>query len=197
MFRKKKKLTCPYCGKEVKPEWKYCPYCGHPLKQVSPFDRFEETIEKEFERFDKLFGFKLPRIKFGPSGGISITITSGTGIQPKVKVKTYGDYREVEPRLKQKLGVGGVKEVPIEANPPKVTEEPKSRVKHLRLKDIVEIELPDVKSAKDIQIRELEQSIEVKARAGDKVYFKLLPVPPGRSLHKKFSKGRLVIEIER
>ena len=193
MFRKKKKLTCPYCGREVQPEWNYCPYCGHPLKQVSPFGKFEEAIEKEFERFDKLFGFKLPRIKFGPSGGISITITSGTDIQPKVKVKTYGDYRKHEP--KQKLGVG-VKEVPI-VNPPKVTEEPKSRVKHLGLKDVIEINLPDVKSAKDIQIRELEQSIEVKARAGDKLYFKLLPVLPGRILHKKFSKGKLVIEIER
>lgn len=24
--------TCPECGAEIRPEWRYCPFCGHPLR---------------------------------------------------------------------------------------------------------------------------------------------------------------------
>jgi len=198
MFRKKQKLTCPYCGREVKEEWAFCPYCGSPLREISPFDAFEKLIEKEFEKFDKMFGIGFPRLKLTPGfSGISITVTS-TGAKPKVEVKTYGDFKKLEPEIKKRIGVEqGVKEIAVEEAPPKVTEEPEAKVKHLGLKDVVEIDLPGVKSLEDIQIKELEQSIEVKARAGDKLYFKLLPISPGRSLRKKFSDGKLVLEIER
>jgi len=51
--------------------------------------------------------FKIPRIKISSPGvsGISITIHSGTGMKPRIEVKTYGDYKKLEPEIKRRLGI--------------------------------------------------------------------------------------------
>jgi len=41
-------------------------------------------------------------------------------------------------------------------------------------KTIIEIKLPDVEREEDIDVKRLEQSIEIRARAKDKLYFKLV-----------------------
>ncbi|MEM5815661.1 MAG: zinc ribbon domain-containing protein, partial [Candidatus Aenigmatarchaeota archaeon] len=112
MFGKKEK--CPRCGEEINKDWNYCPFCGYPLKKeyrreeefksIFGFDEFDRLIEKELKEFDKLFkmDFKIPRIKIPEEGGfsgISITIHSGTGIKPKIEVKTYGDMKKYEPEI--------------------------------------------------------------------------------------------------
>jgi len=214
MFEKKK---CPNCGEKIKDEWNFCPYCGEEfLKKAKvkesplmPFgeDIFEE-IEKEFERMDKMFGlpsFKLSSFKSKPfvrGGGISITIRSGTGMEPKIEIKTSGEFKKIEPELKKKLGIKPpVEEVEEEVKPrkmPKVTEEPETEVKNLGEKQVILIKLPGVKSESDIEIKKLEQSLEVKAFAGEKAYFTLLPIPKGSSIvDKKFKDGVLNIEIKR
>ncbi|MEM5772642.1 MAG: zinc ribbon domain-containing protein [Candidatus Aenigmatarchaeota archaeon] len=219
MFEKKK---CPNCGEKIKDEWNFCPYCGEEFvkrartreSSLIPFgeDIFEE-IEKEFERMDKMFGlpsFKFSSFKskpFARGGGISITIRSGTGMEPKIDVKTSGEFKKIEPELKRKLGLKSpVEEVEEEAEEekveprkiPKVTEEPETQVKNLGDRQIISIKLPGVESEEDIEIKKLEQSLEVKAFAGEKAYFTLLPIPKGSSiLEKKFKDGVLNIEIKR
>ena len=214
MFRKKK---CSRCNKEVKEEWEFCPYCGYPLKEkyrseetffedFEDFDRIVERMEREFEEMFKMPTFKIPRIKISSPGfsGISITIHSGTGMKPKVEVKTYGDYKKLEPEIKRRLGVN----VPIEEvdeeekergeeyKPPKTTEEPEAKVIREGNRTIIEIKLPDVEREEDINVKKLEQSIEIRARAKDKLYFKLLPIS-GEIVGKSFKDGVLKIEIER
>jgi len=214
MFRKKK---CPRCNKEVKENWEFCPYCGYPLKEkyrseetffedFEDFDRIVERMEREFEEMFKMPTFKIPRIKISSPGfsGISITIHSGTGMKPKVEVKTYGDYKKLEPEIKRRLGVN----VPIEEvdeeekergeeyKPPKTTEEPEAKVIREGNRTIIEIKLPDVEREEDINVKKLEQSIEIRARAKDKLYFKLLPIS-GEIVGKSFKDGVLKIEIER
>jgi len=205
MFEKKK---CPACGKKVEKEFSYCPYCGASLEESEeefefrPFRIFED-IDKEFERIDKMFGkdfFKFP--KFERGGGISITIQSGTGMEPKIEVKTSGEYKKLEPEIKRRLGIKpAIEEVEeeVEKKPrriPKVTEEPETKIEKIGNKQRIEIKLPDVKSEKDIEVRDLEQSIEVKAFAGDKAYFKLLPIV-GNVTKKEFKNGILRIEVEK
>jgi len=173
-----KKKRCPNCGREIKSGWNFCPYCGYPLRKE--FDPFRD-IEKQMEG---TFGIKIPRIELTPKG-IKITVTSTPNTYKKpVKYKVI---KPVEADTSPKISFEGIKE----------TIEPKTEVKHLGYKDVIEIHLPGVKSMRDIQITQLEQSIEIKARVGDKLYFKLLPIPPGNAIKKSFSKGKLRIEIVR
>jgi HSP20 family molecular chaperone IbpA len=205
MFKKKK---CPSCGEPVKDEWQFCPYCGEELIErriEMPFRSLWEEIDKEFERLDKMFRFPFetdfrikPRGKFS---GVSITIRSAGEGEPKVEVKTFGDYKKLEPELKRRLGVkAGVEEIEEaeeKVRVPKVTEEPEAEIKSSGNKQIISIKLPDVKE-EDIEIKKLEQSMEIKAFAGDKAYFKLIPLPSNATIvRKEFKNGVLKIEVER
>jgi len=203
MFDRK---SCPRCRRKVKREWNYCPYCGENLRRGTrivfrPFNIFEE-IEREFERIDRMFSSGFPEFKLTPfRGGISITIRSIDEEKPRVEVKTFGDYKKLEPQIRKKLGVEvPIKEVEEVEKPiriPKVTEEPEAEVKTLGNRQIISIKLPDVKE-EDIEVKKLEQSIEVKAFAGDKAYFKLIPIPTNASIvEKEFKDGVLKIEIEK
>jgi HSP20 family molecular chaperone IbpA len=215
MFRKK---VCPNCGEKIKEDWEFCPHCGEKVgtettierEMMAPFRSIFDDIDKEFERIDKMFGldsFKFPELvkRGGRGGSISITVQSGTGMKPKVEIKTSGDYRKLEPELKRKLGIKpGVEEVEEkvekkkrEIRLPKVTEEPETEIQTIGNKQIVSIKLPDVKDEDDIEIKRLGQSIEVKAFVDDKAYFKLIPIPPNATVSKKFRDGVLRIEIER
>jgi len=135
------------------------------------------------------------------SGGISITITSGTGREPKVEVKTSGSFKEVEPEIKRKLGVKpSVEEIEEKPKPKqtKIAEEPETKIENIGNKQIIKIKLPNVKSLKDIEIKKLEQSIEIKAFAKDVTYFKLIPIPANSYIsNKEFKDNVLKIEIER
>jgi len=206
MFDSKK---CKYCNKDLKKDWNYCPHCGKNVKEKKigyrrPFDMFTD-IEEEFEEIDKILGpefVKFPKIDMRPmfrGGGISITIRNVNG-RPKIDVRTSGNYKKVEPRLKKKLGVpqGGETEKPRkERKMPKKTEEPEMKVERKGSAETITIKLPDVKSKDDVEIRKLEQSIEVKGFAGDKAYFKLIPIRSNaRIADRSFNNGVLRIEIE-
>jgi HSP20 family molecular chaperone IbpA len=203
MFNKKR---CRNCGNNVKDDWRFCPYCGEYLKKdiferFLPFKHFEEIekeIDEELKRLDKMFkiSFDIPKAKIKPKefSGISITIKTETGKKPKIDVKTFGEYKKLEPEIRKKLMVyeGGEEKV----KPPKITEEPETEITKNKNKQIIKIKLPGVKSINDIEIKKLEQSIEIKAFAGDKLYFKLLPII-GTITKKEFKDETLLLEIER
>ncbi len=203
MFETKK---CRRCGKGLKDDWVACPYCGEGTRVRKHYNMFE-NIDKEFERIDKVFGpmfIKFPKFDMeNPfrGGGINIVIKSGTGMKPEIKVNTAGQYRKIEPEIKRKLGVregiGGVEEkVERKQKIPKVTEEPETKIEKAGNKEIINIKLPDVKNPDDIEIRKLEQSLEIKAFAGDKAYFKLIPIRPNVEISdKSFKDGLLKIEV--
>ena len=216
MFRKK---ACPNCGGKIKEGWEFCPHCGEGIgiektmekEMITPFRSIFGDIDKEFERIDKMF--ELDSFKFSNSikrgvkdGSISITVQSGTDMEPKVEIKTSGDYKKLEPELKRKLGVRPTieeveeektKKEKREIRSPKITEEPETEIQTIGNKQIVSIKLPDVKSEDNIEIKRLWQSLEVKAFVDDKAYFKLIPIPPNVTVNKKFKDGILKIEIER
>jgi len=203
MFESK---ICKRCGKGLKKEWVACPYCGERIEYRPKYRDLSEDIDEEFERIDKMFGpifVKFP--KFGMEspfkrGGISITIRSGTGMKPKVHVKTSGRYKKIEPQIKRRLGLTGgvedVKEEKREIRIPKITEEPETKIEKRGNEETITIKLPDVKNLNDIEIRKLGQSIEIKAFAGDKAYFKLIPVKSNAQISdRSFKNGVLKIEV--
>lgn len=178
MFEKR---FCTNCGKRIKSEWKYCPYCGKRRAHTEmTFESVSDALDKEFERIDKMFdSFNFPKV-----GGIHITIQSGP--IPKVRIKTHDEDKKAEPkteRIKQEIKI------------PKVTEEPETEIQKTKDKQIIFIKLPDVKSEDDIEIKKLEQSVEVRAFAGDKAYFKLIPISHRSDINKKFKDGMLILEI--
>lgn len=210
---------CPYCGSftkdEVGDERDYG-FLGKndlnmnevkmPLGFNTIFKKLMKEMDKQFRELDREIGkekeMKLdkrnPNIK---QGGISINISSGAG-QPVIKVKSFGnmpEFKVMENQIKP-AGKPPAKKVPqiSEEQAKKLAklprEEASSKVRRLSGKVVYEIELPDVKESKDIIINKLENSIEIKAFAKDKAYFKFLPVslPLIRS---RFLDGKLTLEL--
>jgi len=201
-----KKKNCPNCSEAVKDEWEFCPHCGVAIKEKTREEPFEnifgesfgnifQGIDKELRRIDKTHDFDEDFLKFKP--GISI-IVSSSGMKPKIFVRTPNGSKKLEQELKRKLGAEPVvKERKKIRRMPKATEEPETEIKTVGNKQIISIKLPGVKSRDDVEVNKLEQSIEVKAFAGNKAYFKLIPIPANAALNKKFENGALKLEIEK
>jgi len=203
MFEQKR---CRRCGKGLKKEWVACPYCGEKVEYRKPYRDIFENIDGEFERIDKMFGpifVRFPKFDMESpfkGGGINITIRSGTGMKPKVDVRTSGNYKKFEHHIRRRLGVcEGGEEVQVDKQKvriPKITEEPETKVEKVGNEEMITVKLPDVKNLDDIEIRRLEQSLEIKAFAGDKAYFKLIPINPNAQISdRSFKNGILKIQV--
>ncbi len=78
----------------------------------------------------------------------------------------------------------------------KETKEPDAKVRTEGTSLVVEMDLEDVKSIDDVEVKELESSVEVRARAGDKAYFKIIRKPEQFSVSsRRLEKGRLFLEF--
>lgn len=186
-----------------------------PLGFNMVFKKLIKGMDKQFRELDKELGKEKiekikPRENFLRSGGISINISSGEGA-PLIKVKSFGDipefremaaqikpsykpsYEEEEKdrktKIKQPISEEKAKEL---AKLPR--QEAESKVRRLSGKVIYEIELPGVKNIKDVIVNQLENSIEVKAFAKDKAYFKFLPVSLPL-LKYKLEDSKLILEL--
>lgn len=232
-------MKCPNCGEDIEHGWKYCPKCGSKPSGFGTgvwgdvFENVFSRLNKDMQRMreegkgvDKLFERDIEAMDIRPwfrvnlpkekSSGFSIKIISGTGQQPKISVRTFGDVNreKIQRQIRERFGIKTPIEAPKEAArpekpgffekfkrekplpEPKFTEEPKTSVRRLDSKVVVDLEIPGVKSEEDIDIKELENSIEVKAIAGDKAYFKILTKPGQYKItSKKFEKGVLHLEF--
>lgn len=214
---------CPRCGTRISGDF-FEEIFSRMRKQLAEMNKLlEKDIEAFdlspwFKDMDKQKIFRQPR-----GSGFSIKIVQAGGQQPKVSVSTFGDVDKNKLRKEMdELGVwqnssnegdsgrlprGGGKPAPGHGygpeSPKKLlikesmrTEEPKTSVARSASKVVVSIEMPGVKSAQDIEVLDLESSVEVKAVADDKAYFKILTKPPQFRLSRKvFDKGILQMEF--
>ncbi|MCD6371916.1 MAG: zinc ribbon domain-containing protein [Candidatus Aenigmarchaeota archaeon] len=203
---------CPRCGKSVRSEWIYCPYCGYYLRGIYRRDLFDSIFQEIERSISEIFRsdlFKMPSIfeeleelerPLVRRGGISIRIERKSGMKPKVFIKTFGDYKKLEPEIRKRLKLTeGVIEAEEEKvrKIPKVTEEPEVKIENKGLQTIITVELPDVEREEDVEIKRLEQSIEIKAYTDEKAYFKIIPLPKEKRIVKEeFKKGKLKIVLE-
>jgi len=139
--------------------------------------------------------------------GFKINISTSPGMPPKINVKTLGgdDVRVIRSpssggEFERKTPVkedAGKKRLHLPAfrkKMPAVMEEPKAEIRRLGNGISVEMDIPGVKSKEDIEVRELESSVEVRALAGDKAYFKILTKPGQfRMSGKSFADGKLML----
>lgn len=147
------------------------------------------NIEREMEKVDKeikpIKSTKLPVAR--GARGISIKIQMNGG-EPKIAITRFGEEKkeekesEVKKEIKGETGIkreiGMQKDISekLEKLEKFPREEAKTKIKRLSDVIIYEISLPGVKDIRDVVIKKLENSIEIKAIAKDKIYFKLIPV---------------------
>lgn len=167
------------------------------------FNSLMKNLEKEFQNMDKEMGremnssknIKNPMVK---KSGISISISSSGDMPPEIKINQFGnpgrEFREVERQIIQKPIQKNFNEEKIKRFSKLPREEPSTNVRRLSNKVVYEIDLPGVKSAEDVSIIKLENSIEIKAVTKDKAYFKLLPIKLP-IINYKVSDGKLVLEL--
>ena len=214
MFNKKE---CKKCKKKINSQYDFCPYCGTSLNEN--FKKDWGILGKNDE-MNNAFGISNPM--FG--GDIFGKMLNGAMRMLQKEMQKEMKNASPFPKTNFKLMVNG-KEVNLDnfqsqnkskpikkiTKPIKLPsmfsqekmkkfsslprEEPLTNVRRLSDKMIYEIDLIGVKSVEDIAIIRLEKSIEIKAVAENKSYFKLilinLPI-----LNYKFSKGKLVLEFE-
>lgn len=212
-------MRCSNCGADADKNWEFCPHCGAKIKKRMFADVFSfgmedifghlgkevERMQKEMTRnFDKNFEVLDLRPMFEEkkpgARGFTIKIVKRSDKNPKVDIKTFGgvNKHQIEEEVSKKLGVRPTpgKKLVQKRKIPKVTEEPKTNIKQLPGKALVEIELPGVKSLHDIEIDELKRSAEIKAYTKDKMYFKIIQLPPNlRISQKDFKNGKLTLEF--
>jgi HSP20 family molecular chaperone IbpA len=215
-------MRCANCGRETDARWKFCPSCGAELeiKERALFGDVFERMEREMSEMNKAleknfeFADLIPMFpkntKPMRGSGFSIKITQGTGHKPKVSIQTFGDVpKKAIEKEADKMGFGdriskAIRPEKTESSgaqgicfdSAKHTEEPVTCMKKVGSKTLVEIKLPGVRNANDIEVKKLENSIEVKAIAGEKAYFKILTKPPETSIfNQTFKNGVLTIEL--
>lgn len=177
------------------------------------FNSLMKNLDKQFREFDKELGKDMEGIERIPKpdkqnrlppgvkqGGISISISTAGDKPPQIKVKSAGNIPEFKQREQ------AIKESFEEIEKEKLTgkklekfstlpqSEPETNIRRLSDSVIYEIDLPGVKSKKDISIIKLENSIEIKAIAKEKAYFKLIPISLPIISHN-LSKEKLILEF--
>ena len=191
MWRK----SCPSCGKKIEKKFNYCPYCGAGFKHKKERDDFGmlgrddeadfedemqlpmglnkmmnslmKQLEKQFNNIDMEEG-KKGNIK---PRGFKIKISSGMpGMSQNPQKKPQNNDNKVK-EYRQDISE---KELKRRKNLPR--KEAESRVRRLPDMLVYELNVPGVKSKKDIVLTKLENSIEVKAYSKDRCYIKTIPL---------------------
>jgi len=204
---------CPYCGSRFNSSenWgmlgknDFEPFRQEiklPMGLNTIFNSLVKSLDKEFQQLDKELGREAikqqnPKNNIH-SGGISISISSAGDSPPKINVKSFGnmpEFQQKEKQIKKQIKKTEFSEDNLKKLSKLPRQEPSTHVKRLSDKLIYEIDVPGVKSIKDISIIQLENSIEIKAIGKDKAYFKLIPLN-FPIIAQKLSNGKLVLELE-
>ncbi len=213
MFNKKK---CKKCGEKINNKYSYCPYCGVSFNSDAEDwgmlgkrdlqDPFEEISQNMFgggisgKMFNKMLGGAMKMLekemqKVAQPQNKELKTNfelyiNGKRINPaNIKVTKKPVGQPIENKVLQNTSSGSLKKF---SSLPK--KEPLTNIRRLADKVIYEIDIPGVKSIKDVSIVKLENSIEIKAVAKDKAYKKIigidLPI-----LAYKLDKEKLVLEL--
>lgn len=172
-------MNCRTCNAKLEQNWIFCPYCGS--KKITTVNKgFEEVLQVLKKSFRDLLGTNFPaESPFGKGFMVEISEEKGT---PKVSIKEFSKAKEAR---KKETGR------PISKGTAVL--EP-----HVLMKEggrVMQVHLPLIKAQKDISIKKFENSIEVKAQAGGKVYFAIIPLKYPNLVKHEFSNGLLTLRF--
>ena len=207
--------NCPRCGKTIDKDFDFCPYCGNPCDYNNNWGMLgkNDVVTNPFNNmgfpggfFNKMLGNAMKMIESEMQREIKDTDMPG----PKAKVQLYINGKKipmdgnVKVVKKQKPAPKTQKNTPLlktfsKENQEKFSilpkENPETHVRRLSDRVIYEIKMPGIKSIENISIRNLENSIEIKAITKSKAYYKVisigLPV-----IEYSLDKETLILELE-
>lgn len=171
---------CTNCKSKIKKEFNFCPYCGESVDEKEDYgflgnnDDIEQTnlpfgFNKLFDSLVNQLNKQLKEITRGNGeNGITISITSD-GFNPAITDKMKNNVRNI--KNKKILNEELVKK--LMSLPRK---EAQADIKRFGDIIIYEINLPGVKSVKDIILTKLEKSMELKAASDKYIFVKSIPV---------------------
>lgn len=185
MFSKK----CPRCARKLKKEFDFCPYCGLDFRP----EKFQEK-QKDYgmlgeddrimPEFNSMMGNPMlnsllknamkmlnKELEKPGANGIGNRLNKGMNFQISINGKKLNLEPEKKAEIKNQLSDADARKL---AKLPK--KEAKTEVRRMSNRVIYEIELPGVKSMKEVIINKLENSMEIKAFSSTKAYFKRIPV---------------------
>jgi len=193
-------MNCNKCKNILEGEWSFCPFCGakiakgFKLKFNIPGFSTKSDVNEEFEDMHKEMEEHADDMNkqienmfkaFGFPGKVNVQIRTLGSEEFKPIVMHGGQTRA---------------ERPVEATQtlPKVKEmlEPITKETKMAKGKKYVLALPGVKSTADINIKQFSESLEVRAYAGERGYFKVIPIPQHHEIvEKKFQDGFLKIVI--
>ena len=205
---------CKNCGEKVNSKYSFCPNCGAPIRKNPQKDwgmlgknDFENQSSSANPLLDSFTGKILNKMLGSAMKMLEKEMKkefSQENIRPKTNVKLMINGKEINLNGVKNLQKNTEKKEKILDNFSKKSlkkfselpkKEPKTNVKRFSNTVVYEINLPGVKSLKDLSILKLENSIEIKAVAKDKAYSKILPVNL-LILDYGLEKGKLTLELE-
>jgi len=171
-------MICEYCHTKLDKKWNYCPNCGFLVqKNISLFDYLNQQI-KQLTKKMEMESVNFDEIQF-PSN-ITITFTTDHD-QPEIKIQNPKNNGLIN-KQPRKL--------------PKNTVEPETKIRKTGNLIIIEMKLDGVKSIDDIDINIYSNSIEIRAFAKDKGYFKIINIPSNFILvNKEFKNEELHLQF--
>ena len=156
----------------------FCDYCGNALSGKWKYCPYcGKKIKGEPDIFDVLFRDGIT--------GFSIRITSMNGEKPRTRVNRFGAVR---------VPVEEPEKETVRRIPQKVLE-PQGKAQKVGHHTLIRVKLPGVKE-EDVDVRKLEESIEIKAYRDHETYFKQFQVPhDARIISKHMDGDELVVEV--
>jgi HSP20 family molecular chaperone IbpA len=218
MFNKK----CPRCNEKIERGYDFCPHCGGNLnKKYLEEDYGFIGKDDLFEEAELPFGFGGSMIDALMNRAMKELPNIMKTMEKQMKEGTFektGNNIGIPPNMKFRLVINGKEITPNfqESEPqkkiqkkitPKISEEetkrisklprkePETKIKRLSGRLIYEFEVPGVKDMENILVNQLENSIEIKAIAKDKVYSKTLNINLP-ILDYYLTKGNLILELQ-
>jgi len=200
MFNKK---NCIKCGKKVDSKYEFCPHCGNLFDRnfkeedwgmLGKKDSFNETNDFSESMFGGIGGKMINKLL-----GNALKM-----LENEMQKEIKKERKEPINKTNFQLFING-KRINLENNPMLIQQkeakkppekipldsfskdkskkfsnlskkEPLTKIRRLSNKVIYEIDIPGVKSLKDISLIKLENSIEIKALGKNKAYYKLIPI---------------------
>jgi len=214
MFNKK---ICKKCGEKISNKFDFCPYCGFstgsPNEDWGMLGKNDQFNNQDFFTNSMFGGFSGKVLQKMLNNTMKMlekemgNVQQDKEIPLKTNFELFINGKRISPR-NIKVTKKQVDQVPSkkiknssefsQENIKKFSElpkqEPLANVRRLSNKVIYEIDVPGVKSLKDISIIKLENSIEIKAVAKDKAYKKLIPVDLPLNKYK-LDKEKIVLEL--